>query len=61
MTVEKKKRNVVAGSSIGLGAAIAVVMSWTANKAIGWAIIHGILGWVYVVYYLFTHHDWTWF
>jgi hypothetical protein len=26
-------------------------MSWTANKSILWAIIHGILGWLYVVYY----------
>jgi len=61
MSEDKKKRNVVAGSSIGLGAALAVAMSWTANKAIVWAIIHGVLGWVYVVYYLFAHHDWTWF
>jgi hypothetical protein len=61
MTAEKNRRNVVAGSSIGLGAALAVVMSWTVHKAVGWAIIHGILGWVYVVYYLFAHHDWTWF
>ncbi len=61
MAEGKKKGNVVAGSSIGFGAALAMVLSWTANKAIGWAVIHGILGWVYVVYYLFTRHDWKWF
>jgi hypothetical protein len=61
MSESKKKRGVVAGSSIGFGAVLAIVLSWTANKAIGWAILHGILGWVYVVYYLITHHDWKWF
>jgi hypothetical protein len=57
----KASGGIFAGSSIGFGAALAMIMSWTANKAILWAIFHGILGWIYVIYYLFTHHDWTWF
>lgn len=35
---------------VGLGTIIAVVVSWTRNKSIGWAIVHGILGWFYVIY-----------
>ena len=38
--------------SIGLGTIIAVVISWSRNKSILWAIIHGILGWLYVIYAL---------
>ena len=37
---------------IGLGTIIAVVLSWSRNKSILWAIIHGILGWLYVIYVL---------
>lgn len=35
---------------VGLGTIIAVVLSWNRNKSILWAIIHGILGWLYVLY-----------
>lgn len=35
---------------VGLGSIIAVVISWSRNKSILWAIIHGILGWLYVIY-----------
>jgi hypothetical protein len=38
-------------SGIGFGSALAIAISWTANKSILWAIIHGVLGWLYVVYY----------
>jgi hypothetical protein len=55
-----ERKGLVAGSSIGFGAVLAIVMSWTANKALLWALIHGLLGWIYVVYYLIAHHDWTW-
>jgi hypothetical protein len=37
---------------VGLGTIIAVVVSWSRNKSILWAIIHGILGWLYVIYVL---------
>ncbi len=33
-----------------LGLAIAVQISWSINHSIGWAIWHGILGWIYVIY-----------
>jgi len=34
----------------GLGMMIAVQISWSFNHAIGWAILHGSLGWCYVIY-----------
>ncbi|MEP7165974.1 MAG: hypothetical protein ABI741_14825 [Ferruginibacter sp.] len=40
------------GPGIGLGTIIAVVLSWSRNKSILWAIIHGLLGWLYVIYVL---------
>jgi hypothetical protein len=43
-----------ARAGIGLGSAIAVAVSWSLNKSILWAIIHGVLSWLYVLYYMFT-------
>jgi hypothetical protein len=43
---------VYVGPGIGLGTIIAVVVSWSRNKSILWAIIHGLLGWFYVIYAL---------
>ncbi len=37
---------------VGLGTIIAVVISWSRNKSILWAILHGIFGWFYVIYAL---------
>ncbi|AQX13278.1 hypothetical protein BAX94_17295 [Elizabethkingia meningoseptica] len=45
------KVDTVINSGLELGAIIAVVISWDRNKSILWAIIHGILGWIYVIYY----------
>lgn len=60
MTNERKSSNAAAGAGLGFGAALAMVMSWTANKAVVWVIIHGLLGWLYVIYYLLFKGDWTW-
>lgn len=40
---------------IGLGTIIAVLISWIKWHSIGWAIVHGFLGWLYVIYYFFTY------
>ena len=40
----------VTSSGISLGAAIAVAISYTANKSILWAILHGLLSWLFVIY-----------
>ena len=44
----------VVKSGIGLGTALAVTISWSVNKSILWAILHGLLSWVYVIYHALT-------
>ena len=36
---------------ITFGSALAMVISYTAWHSIGWAIVHGLLSWAYVIYY----------
>lgn len=43
-----------AKAGIGFGTALAITISWSANKSILWAIIHGLLSWIYVIYYAMT-------
>ena len=40
-------------AGIGLGSVIAVTISWSVNKSILWALLHGIFGWLYVIYFHF--------
>ena len=40
-----------AKAGIGFGVALAIAISWSANKSILWAILHGIFSWFYVIYY----------
>ncbi len=50
----QSKANHSAGAAkagIGFGSALAIAISWSANKSILWAILHGLLSWIYVVYY----------
>jgi len=49
-----KVTNTVTQTGISLGSVIAVVTSWDRNKSLLWAIIHGILGWLYVIYFAIT-------
>lgn len=41
---------------VGLGAILAVILSWTTWHSIGWAILHFFLGWIYVIYWLFKYY-----
>jgi len=40
-----------ARTGITFGTALAIAISWSANKSILWAIVHGIFSWLYVIYY----------
>ena len=44
----------VTQTGIGLGSAIAIVCSWDRNRSILWAIIAGLLSWIYVIYFALT-------
>ena len=48
------KKSTTASTGISLCAAIAVSISWSMYNSVMWAIIHGILGWFYVIYYIIT-------
>jgi len=38
-------------SGLGFGTALAITISWSVNKSILWAILHGLCSWFYVIYY----------
>jgi len=39
-------------TGISFGSVLAIVISYSQWHSIGWAIIHGLMSWVYVIYYL---------
>ena len=41
-------------SGITFGSALAIAISWSTNKSILWAILHGIFSWFYVIYFALT-------
>lgn len=41
-------------SGISMGSALAMILSWDRSHSILWAIFHGILSWIYVIYYAIT-------
>lgn len=42
-------------SGISFGSALAIVVSYTAWHSIAWAIIHGLFGWAYVIYFILRY------
>ena len=51
----RKNGHIVVEKGIGLGAVIAVVASWSVNHSVLWAIVHGLLSWLYVIYYVVAY------
>ena len=47
----KFERTNLITSGITFGTALAMVVSYAHNHSIIWAIIHGIVSWVYVIYF----------
>lgn len=50
-------KNITVHLQIGdwIGTIIAIFLSWTKWHSIGWAILHGLLSWIYVIYYLIIY------
>ena len=42
-------------TGISFGSALAMVISSTTWHSIGWAIFHGLLSWLYVIYFWIVH------
>jgi hypothetical protein len=40
------------GRGLSLGCTLATAISYNTNEHIGWAILHGLFGWLYVIYCL---------
>ena len=38
-------------TGISMGTALAMILSYSVNKSILWALIHGVLSWLYVLYF----------
>jgi hypothetical protein len=37
-------------AGIGFGTALAMAISYAHNQSIPWAILHGLLSWIFVIY-----------
>lgn len=44
-----------AKSGITFGTCLAMVISYTSWNSVGWAIFHGLLSWLYVIYFVVTY------
>lgn len=42
-------------SGITFGSALAMVISYTTWKSVGWAFFHGLLSWVHVIYFILRY------
>lgn len=42
-------------SGISFGSCLAMVISFVTWQSVPWAIIHGLLGWVYIIYYVIRY------
>ncbi len=42
-------------TGITFGSALAMVISYTNWHSVGWAIIHGLMSWLYVIYYVLRY------
>ncbi len=57
VTQSIRRTKKIVGSGITLGSILAVVISWTVNRSIVWAIVHFFFGWFYVLYACCAHTD----
>jgi len=57
VTINKGTTVETVEKGVSFGAVLAMVISYAHWHSIGWAVIHGLLGWVYVIYYLFRYAE----
>ncbi len=50
MNTEKVTLKVV-NAGLTYGTVLGIVISWSVNKSIFWALLHGFFGWFYVIYF----------
>lgn len=54
MAEQRLRSGEVVRTGIGFGSALAITISWSLHKSLLWAIIHGLFGWFYVIYFALT-------
>ena len=56
---EKRSRvvNKTAKAGISFGSALAIVISYTTWHSVACAILHGVLGWIYVIYFVLKYRS----
>ncbi len=42
-------------TGVTFGSALAMVISYTTWKSVGWAIFPGLLSWAYVIYFVWSY------
>lgn len=47
----KNTTNSIGSAGLAMGSALAMILSYSINKSILWAILHGICSWFYVIYF----------
>lgn len=56
---EAEQKSTAKNSSVNVGvtfgSALATVISYVTWKSVGWAMLHGMFGWGYVIYYLIKY------
>ena len=59
MSGEKKEKTKVVEKTVktgvSFGSALAMAISFSTWHSVGWAIVHGLLGWIYVIYYILQY------
>ena len=50
----RRKVSVIVQHGVSFGSALAMVISFTVNHSVLWAILHGLFSWLYVFYYCLT-------
>ncbi len=48
--IEESQGRFISGG-YAMGMALAMVLSWSKNASILWCMLHGLLSWIYVIYF----------
>lgn len=51
--IEKVKNDIMTMCG-NTGSVLAMIVSYSINKSVLWALFHGIFGWFYILYYALT-------
>lgn len=50
----RERTAIAARAGASFGSALAIAISWSQHESILWAIVHGFLSWLYVIYFAVT-------